>query len=162
MAYVATRRNGRFEIRESVHTPRGPRARSLVGFAVLSDEVLARAAQRAKRPFDAASVIDSGRRAGARVTAGGQASATEFVRASRRMARSLQRAAAPRRSVDPGAALIDLLGFADAVAAGQPPRPREPLRFPVLALPTGDRRAATRRTPRTRHARRTAVVPASG
>jgi len=34
---------------------------------------------------------------------------------------------------DAGAALLELLGFADMVKAGQPPRPFEPLAFPVLA-----------------------------
>jgi hypothetical protein len=34
---------------------------------------------------------------------------------------------------DAGAALIELLGFADMVTAGQPPRPFEPLAFPALA-----------------------------
>jgi len=96
MAYVAGRRNGRFEIRESVHTPRGPRARSLAGFSIMTDDVIARAARRATRPFDAASVIASGRRAGARVTAvvaavqGASDSSRLFVEASRRMAGSLR------------------------------------------------------------------------
>lgn len=167
MAYVAARRNGRFEIRESVHTARGPRARSLVGFAVLSDEVLARAARRAGRPFDVASVIASGRRAGARVTAGAQTSAAEFVQSSRRMARSLQLAPSPRRQVDPGAALIDLLGFADAVAVGQPARQRQPLGFPVLARMAASRPAPSQRgsrrerpSPRPGRTRRHAVAPA--
>ncbi|HUN77339.1 MAG TPA: hypothetical protein VMU32_00295 [Solirubrobacteraceae bacterium] len=167
MAYVAARRNGRFEIRESVHTARGPRARSLAGFAVLSDEVLARAARRAGRPFDVPSVIASGRRAGARVTAGAQTSAAEFVQASRRMARSLQRAPSPGRPVDPGDALIDLLGFADAVAASQPPRPRQSLRFPALApmaasRPVASQRGSRRETPPAppRRTRRHTVAPA--
>ncbi|HEY3971006.1 MAG TPA: hypothetical protein VGL79_06365 [Solirubrobacteraceae bacterium] len=34
--------------------------------------------------------------------------------------------------VDAGAALMELLGFADMVAAGQPRRPSEPLAFPAL------------------------------
>ncbi len=32
----------------------------------------------------------------------------------------------------PGAALMELLGFADMVRASQPRRPFEPLQFPVL------------------------------
>ncbi len=52
MAYVVARPKGRFEIRESVHTHKGPRARSLANFARLSDEVLATARRRASRPFD--------------------------------------------------------------------------------------------------------------
>lgn len=34
--------------------------------------------------------------------------------------------------VDGGTALLELLAFADMVAAGQPPRPFEPLAFPAL------------------------------
>ncbi len=143
MAYVVARPGGRFEIRESLHTPDGSRARSLVGFDVLSDEVLAKAAGRAQRPFDVAAVLASGRRAGAPATvgagveadsAGGEAEdlRRRFVEASRRMARSLQRPPV-RRPADQGAALIELLGFADAVTRSQPPRPPAPLEFPVLS-----------------------------
>jgi hypothetical protein len=135
VAYVVGRQKGRFEIRESLHTPDGPRAHSLAGFAVLSDAVLAKAAQRAQRPFDAAAVLASGRRAGAPtgVNAGAEADARgRFVEASRRMARALQPTPTLRQA-DPGAALIDLLGFADAVTRSQPPRPPLPLEFPVLS-----------------------------
>jgi len=141
MAYVAARRNGRFEIRESVHTPKGPRARSLAGFEVLSDEVLTRAEGRAVRPFDADAVIASGRRAGAEVAVardtparvrGAQNSRARFVRASRRMASALERPPAMHR-MDAGRTLIELLGFADAVRQSQPPRPFEPLAFPSLS-----------------------------
>jgi hypothetical protein len=147
MAYVVARPKGRFEIRESLHTPNGPRARSLVGFDVLTDEVLTTAAGRATRPFMAAAVIASGRRAGATVTAGAGAaggvrgSAKRFVEASRRMALSTQRAPSSK-ATDPGEALIDLLGFADAVKRSQPARPFEPLAFPVMARLVQARRAA--------------------
>jgi hypothetical protein len=60
MAYAVVRPKGRFEIRESLHTPDGPRARSLAGFDVLTDEVVAKAAQRAQRPFDLEAVLASG------------------------------------------------------------------------------------------------------
>ncbi len=40
MAFVVARPKGRFEIRESVHTPQGPRARSLANFKDLDEEVL--------------------------------------------------------------------------------------------------------------------------
>jgi hypothetical protein len=147
MAYVVARPNGRFEVRESVHTPRGPRARSLAGFEVLTDEVLVKAARRAQRPFDANAVIASGKRAGAQVTAGADAvegvrdSSRRFLEASRRMALSLQRPPAVGRG-DPGRSLVDLLGFADAVAGAQPARPFEPLTFPVLSRLVEKRRAA--------------------
>ncbi|MGA2452456.1 MAG: hypothetical protein ABSG93_02965 [Solirubrobacteraceae bacterium] len=136
MAYVVARPKGRFEIRESLHTPDGPRARSLAGFEVLTDAVLAKAARRAQRPFDVEAVLASGRRAGALarvdVGRGGDDSRERFVETSRRMARALQRPPT-LRPVDPGAALIDLLGFADAVTRNQPPRPPAPLEFPVLS-----------------------------
>lgn len=150
MAYVVTRPKGRFEVRESLHTPKGPRARSLAGFDVLTDEALATAAARATRPFDARAVIASARRAGAPVRIGGAGvaegvrdSSRRFVEASRRMAQSMRRRPAPSGGEDSGAALIDLLGFADAVARSQPPRPFEPLTFPVLArLAKGHRAVA--------------------
>jgi hypothetical protein len=150
MAYVVARRNGRFEVRESLHTPRGPRARTLTSFRVLTDEVLAQAARRAKRPFDAQAVLASGRRAGAEVKVEGNAgpwasaSSDRFVQASRRMALAFQQPP-KRRPKDPGAVLIDLLGFADAVAATQPPRPFEPLVFPVLPRLVEERRGAASR-----------------
>jgi hypothetical protein len=71
------------------------------------------------------------------------ASPRRFVEASRRMARALQRPPASRVA-DPGAELIDLLGFADAVARNQPARPFEPLEFPVLRQLVGDRRGSAR------------------
>jgi hypothetical protein len=147
MAYVVARRKGRFEVRESLHTPDGPRARSLAGFDVLTDAVLAKAARRAQRPFDVGAVLASGRRAGAPATVGAgrklDASPRRFVEASRRMARALQRPPADR-SVDPGAALIDLLGFADAVTRSRPARPFEPLEFPVLGRLVEDRNRVAR------------------
>jgi hypothetical protein len=147
MAYVVARPRGRFEVRESLHTPKGPRACSLAGFDVLTDEVLATAARRATRPFDAEAVLASARRAGAPVrigtgvTEGVRDSSRRFVEASRRMAQSMARRQASAGGADSGAALIDLLGFADAVARSQPPRPFEPLRFPVLSRLVEDRRA---------------------
>ena len=155
MAFVVSRPKGRFEVRESLHTPDGPRARSLAGFDVLTDEVLVKAARRAERPFDMQSVLASAQRAGApvvvrpvdrEVTGGARgdtpSSPSRFVEASRRMALSLQRPPA-LRPPDPGAALIDLLGFADAVTRNQPAKPFEPLAFPVLSRLVADRRAAT-------------------
>jgi hypothetical protein len=51
---------------------------------------------------------------------------------------------APSGRADPGRALIALLGFADAVRDSQPPRPFEPLAFPVLSRLAQHRRAAAR------------------
>jgi hypothetical protein len=52
MSFVVARRDGRFEVRESIATLRGPRARTLATFRVLDDDVLRRAEARATRPFD--------------------------------------------------------------------------------------------------------------
>jgi hypothetical protein len=154
MAYVVARPKGRFELREALRTPKGPRSRSLAGFYALTDDALAAAARRARRPFDVGSVIASARRAGAPVrihgpasrgsatvappaTAGGEGAAGDsskrFVEASRRMAFSLRPSPASPKLADPGATLVDLLGFADAVRRSQPARPHRALGFPVLS-----------------------------
>jgi hypothetical protein len=58
MAYLVMRPSDRIEIRESLSTSRGPRSRQLARFAgALTPVVLARAAARATRPFDAAALI---------------------------------------------------------------------------------------------------------
>ena len=57
MAYLVTRPGERIEIRESRSTARGPRSRQLARFVgPLTPAVLARAASRATRPFDAAAL----------------------------------------------------------------------------------------------------------
>lgn len=151
MAYVVARPAGRFEIRESVHTAKGPRARSLANFGILTDQVLAVAAGRAERPFDARAVLTSARRVGAPVTAmeaqvdqrvvaeAADGSHRHFVESSRRMAQALEQPPTRERP-DPGPALIDLLGFTDAILGSQPPRPFEPLGFPVLSRIAEQRR----------------------
>ena len=139
MAYVVTRPKGRFEIRESVHTAKGPRARSLANFARLDDEVLDRARRRASRPFDTEAVRAAAERAAAeRAGANGtprheRPETRHFVEASRRMARSLERIPPPAARRDPGDALIGLLGFVARVKPFGPARTPEPLRFPPLA-----------------------------
>jgi hypothetical protein len=137
MAYVVARRSGRFEIRESLHTAKGPRSRTLAGFGVLTEDTMTAAARRAQRPFDTQAVIRSARRAGARVqvvsTDAGRAR-DRFLAGSRRMAGALGKL--PPATVtrgDAGVALLELLGFADMVRAGQPLRPAEPLAFPPLS-----------------------------
>jgi hypothetical protein len=155
MTYVVGRPNGRFEIRESVHTHKGPRARSLANFSLLTDEVLARAAGRATRPFDAGAVLGAAQRAGAPMPtptptrtatangpgAGPGRSRRSFVASSRRMARSLGTRPAPGRP-DPGDALIDLLGFVAQITPFRPARAPEPLRFPPLGRLRAERSGA--------------------
>jgi hypothetical protein len=139
MAYVVSRPKGRFEIRESVHTPKGPRARSLANFSHLSDEVLTRARQRASRPFDTDAVRAAAARAAAAradpdITPRHRRPETrQFVEASRRMARSLERVPPPTARRDPGDVLIGLLGFVARVKPFGPARAPEPLGFPPLA-----------------------------
>lgn len=136
MAYIVARRNGRFEIRESLHTSKGPRSRTLGGFGILTDDILAAAARRAQRPFDVEAVIRSGRRAGARIqvaTSGASRARDRFLTGSKSMASTLGKPPATAARGDAGAALMELLGFADMVRAGQPPRPFEPLSFPALS-----------------------------
>ena len=141
MAYVVARPRGRFEIRESVHTPKGSRARSLASFTELSDEVLDKAGQRASRPFDADAVRASAARAGAptrrhRRAEVGRPKMQKFVESSRRMAAALETrpgGAGSSPSRDPGDALIDLLDLVSQVFAFGPARRPEPLRFPPLA-----------------------------
>jgi hypothetical protein len=161
MAYVVTRPKGRFEIRESVHTAKGPRARSLANFAHLNDEVLERARRRASRPFDAHAVQAAAVRAAQAATADTAATADaapartrrsrperrQFVEASRRMASSLERPPRPAARQDPGDALIDLLGFVAQIKALRPPPTPEPLTFPPLARLREEREARDRAGP---------------
>jgi len=49
------------------------------------------------------------------------------------MASALDQSSPVGPRTDAGVALLELLGFADAVTASQPPRPFEPLEFPALA-----------------------------
>jgi hypothetical protein len=65
MATVIRNRRGDFEIRESFRTAYGPRSRTLATFKLLDDDVLARAASAAQRPFDRAAVRLAALRAGA-------------------------------------------------------------------------------------------------
>jgi hypothetical protein len=142
MAFVIARRGGRFEIRESVQTQRGPRARTLANFSVLTEEVLRRAAGRASREFDQASVIASAIRRGAPLAIGladeeqigavaGASSSARFVTSARRFSQAIQDG--PWRAErDSGEVLIDLIGFADEVTRHKPPRTPTPLEYPAL------------------------------
>jgi hypothetical protein len=144
MAFVVARPRGRFEIRESVHTPKGSRARSLANFEHLTDKVLDTARLRANRPFDADAVRASALRAGKRADVrrrrlGGVATPVRpemrrFVESSRRMAASLEPRPPPDEAIrDPGDAFMDLLDLTAQIAAFKGPRRGEPLRFPPLA-----------------------------
>jgi hypothetical protein len=145
----------RYEIRESVSTPAGPRARTLATFRVLTADVIAEAARRAQRPFDADKV---GARAAAlgvpRHEHGAAATASALLaqlRAGEKLppalATQLRRALPSRRTETPdslegavewigaddaarGSALRDLLDVASRI----PTRPRPAaLSFPRLS-----------------------------
>jgi hypothetical protein len=149
MAFVVARRDGRFEIRESLQSPRGPRARTLANFAVMTDKVLRLAEARASRPFDRASVQASAVRRGVPFDrelwspaspATPDHSQARFVEAARRFATAAS-GVPERQRPESGVALVELIGFAEEVARHQPRRRVEPLRFPPL-----DKLVAARRT----------------
>lgn len=65
MAYIAPRKNGSWEIRETRSTPDGPRSSTLASFRELTDEVIERAQARAAKPIDAQELQQAALRAGA-------------------------------------------------------------------------------------------------
>ncbi len=65
MAFVVPTKPGRFEIRESVSTSKGPRSRTLASFAKLDKEAIDKAQAKASRPLD----VEGLRRAARRVSA---------------------------------------------------------------------------------------------
>jgi hypothetical protein len=142
MAYVVARRDGRFEIRESIVTERGPRARTLANFSALTEDVLQRAENRAARRFDRRAVTASAIRRGAVVAVPPSGSSAldqrggamqRFLEGTRRFAVAADESL-PGHQADPGAVFAELLHFADEVGRHQPPRAFEPLRYPVVRL----------------------------
>lgn len=67
MAFVVSTREGRFEVRESHSTPRGPRSRTLSSFRQLDREAIDRALSRASKPLDPEKLRQAAIRAGAPV-----------------------------------------------------------------------------------------------
>ncbi|HVN37427.1 MAG TPA: hypothetical protein VMW19_04540 [Myxococcota bacterium] len=110
MAYLARRPGGRFDIRESVLTARGPRSRTLATFrGSLTPEVLERAAHRATRPLDPALLRSRAAELGIPVS----------ERRHDRAARELLGALRAGASLDPG--LAHLLREALAAQPASPP-----------------------------------------
>ncbi len=64
MAFLVTRGRDRYEIRESEHTDRGPRARTLATFRELSPDVLDRADRRARAGVDRVAILAKARSLG--------------------------------------------------------------------------------------------------
>jgi hypothetical protein len=67
MAFIVPAKSGRFEIRESTSTPKGPRCRTLVSFRQLDDTVIEKARGKAGKAIDAMELRRGARRAGAPV-----------------------------------------------------------------------------------------------
>lgn len=68
MAFVVPTKSGRFEIRESQSTPKGPRSHTLASFTELTDEVITKARTKAAKPPSPSGLRKSARRAGAPVS----------------------------------------------------------------------------------------------
>lgn len=91
MAFVVRRPGGRFELRESIATPAGPRAHTLASFTRLDAATIRYAAARATTPWHDDAVVRSARRAGALVD----------LEPANRHARELLSALADRSPLDP-------------------------------------------------------------
>lgn len=154
MAFVVARPGGQWEIRESVHTPSGPRARTLATFRILTDETLDRASRAATRPFDPHQVRLSAWRAGAPVGDSPADGAARLLLAEissgrlpapalRRMLVDSLAAAGPLPELQSGGSMGDWLGASPEERGGAlrdlleladrlPPPRRGRLRFPRL------------------------------
>lgn len=160
MAFVVPTKRGEFEIRESRSTPKGPRSRTLATFKELSDEVIAKAREKAAKPPDPEGLRDAARRAGATLAprpidraareliaelAKGRRLDPSLRRlvadllerengtGERKPATDAERSAAEWMASTPrerGNALFDLLLLADALPHGH--RVGKPLEFPRL------------------------------
>lgn len=150
MAYVVRRPGGRWEVRESVSTERGPRARTLATFRRLTPEVVDRAVRAASRPTSPEEVEAAARRAGAATSPADEAAralAAEIARGhqpSRGLRRLLLDLLSDPPSHDPlgggaaewfgasdeerGETVRDLLRLTDRY----PERQSRPLAFPPL------------------------------
>jgi hypothetical protein len=65
MAYVVATKPGRFEVRESVSTPKGPRSRTLVSFRELTAETVKKVQENSEKPPTAAELTCLALRTGA-------------------------------------------------------------------------------------------------
>ena len=159
MAFVVPTRPGRFEIRESHSTARGPRSKTLASFRELTDDVIETARTKATTPPSAEELRRAARRAGAPVARPPiEQAARELIaglakgnrvdptlrrilidllqhgyRDARGPEEEAERAVATWMAATPaerGHALVELLLLADALPSGR--RKGKPLRFPRL------------------------------
>lgn len=160
MAYIAPAKGGRFEIRESQSTPKGPRSRTLVSFRELDDSVIRRAREKAARAPDPAELRRAARRAGAPVAR------PPVDRAARELIAELAKGRRPephlreilldllrhgyREGAEPSPANEAARSVAEWMAA--PPAERGKVLIDLLqladALPSGGRRGKPLRFPR--------------
>jgi len=151
MAFVTRRADGRFEIRESRTTPRGPRARTLVTFRAIDDRVLDRAEARAHGRFERDALRRRATELGApegesAAQSAGRRLLTELGRGrrpspavARLLTRGLDAVARPEQSGVPGAEnLAGALGWIDATPDARGRALRELLLL-VDRLPTRSR-----------------------
>jgi hypothetical protein len=68
MAFIVPTKPGRYEIRESASTPKGPRSRTLVSFRELDSAVVEKARERATKAIDVAELQRAARRVGVPVS----------------------------------------------------------------------------------------------
>jgi hypothetical protein len=171
MAYLVRRAGGPLEIRETVATHAGPRARTLATFrGALTPEVLDLAAARARRPLDRAALEARAAALAVPVTA------RREDRAARELLAALRRGAAPdgvlvtllRDALAPApaaavpAALADAAEWigADAAARGRALRDLLRLSGRIAESRALRRERARERFPRFRSRRRRAAVTA--
>lgn len=67
MAFIVPTKPGRFEVRESRATPKGPRSRTLVSFGELTEETIAKTQEKASKPVSAAELRRAARKVSAPV-----------------------------------------------------------------------------------------------
>lgn len=101
MAFIVPTKGGRFEIRESANTPKGPRSRTLASFRELDDTVIEKAREKAAKAIDAGHLRRAARRAGAPVAR------SPVNRAARELIAELGKGHAPDRTLRH--MLLDLL-----------------------------------------------------
>lgn len=93
MAFIVSKKNGTWEIRESQTTASGPRSTTLATFREFTDDVLAHAQDRAAKPLD----HDELRRAALR--AGAPVAVPPIDRAAQQLIHELSRGGKPRRGL---------------------------------------------------------------
>lgn len=117
MAYVVATQGGRFEVRESKATERGPRSRTLAGFRELTDEVIEKVQAAAEKPPSAEELKKAALKVGAPVRG------SELDEAAKRTLRGIASGDRPRP-------LLRRL-LLDALSAEDPPDRRSSPAPPV-------------------------------